>query len=234
MAKTFKNLKDQLKLQLGTKTDQTSEDDSWLGTWVNDAYLDLTTQNKFYFNLGEMGTMVVSTPKDLRFPLLEETEEISVGSGENSYNLSNLRYSCMFVYDIRDITNDVNLQRINYRKFRTYDTSTTGSPTQYTRYGNKLYFYPTLDDDISFKISYRRRPEAMTSDDEYPVIDEEWHQAILTLAVIKGFLWRMEYEKARMRIMELASFIKSHVGILDNETYDENDNVLITIHPLYV
>lgn len=234
MGKTFLELKNQVKLQLGSNPDVSSEDDAWVGIWVNDAYLDLTTQDRFSFNMGEAGMMVVELPKSLRFPRLEYVEDIPTVTDQEYIDLDTLQYSCITIKSVKDKTNNVHLERVGYDEYRDYDHTDSGKPTKYSHeWGNRLYLYQTPDDIYTMIISYRRRPEVMTDIAEEPVIEDEWHEAILMLAVIKGLSWRHQYEKLPFRIQQLASFIKSHVGISDSEHFNKASNRFLYIHPRY-
>lgn len=219
----FEELKNYLKYRMGNDDTITS----WLGIWVNLAYKDLTSRNKLVFG---NATLYLN---NYQFPLLDVVEDKPLLANSDSLNLNAFIYNPAVIYDVKDKTNNINLLRKSYRYFTNLPPLKAKYPTMYTHYGNKLYFYPVPNENITLQISYRKRINALSNDSDVPEIPEEWHEAILLLATMKGFYWKMEYEKAREVQGELVAFLQDRIGLQIQEELDEDDTPSVIIHPQY-
>lgn len=221
MGYNFGQLKNQLKFRLGNRNDL----DSWYGTWINMAYANLTSRDKFYD---------VSFPKSFKFPKLEVTESLPTASDKNYIDLTALTTKCLIIYEVRDTTNDVQLEGIGFTRFRGLTPSSSGSkPTQYSCWGDYLYLYDTPNGIYNLQIDFRKRPTAMQDNNDTPALHDEMQEALLDMATITGFRWLLEYEKADIEIKLLIEFFQSHLGIYDQEKFGKRDNRFFKIHQQY-
>ena len=216
MAKTFAEFTSYLKFQFGNRTDLESVDDvNMYGVWINMAYQNLTTRNRFW-----------SLKRDFKFPKLLAIDDTQSTSDGVAY--VNVPTGALIVNNVYDATNDRDLVYIKPAKYFKYtdrsNTDAEGEPTEYTRHGSYVYLHDTPAATYSLEIDYRKIP-AVLSGTATTEIGEEWDEAILSLAAYIGFSWVHEYEKAEKRKEEFIGLVSGLIGIYDKEEKGAEDTL---------
>ncbi len=183
-----------------------------VGAWVNAAYMDLATRNRFWD---------LKIPTNFEFPELNVADSRSTSDGVPYV----LRPSeTLHTYWLFDNTNKRKLVKISPREyFAKTDRSTLaaeGQPTNWTRYGTYLYLWPTPAATYDISVYYRRRPAAMSMEIDTTAIGAEWDEPILKLAVIQSMMRLKQYENAAMEKQEWMSKMQDLVGIYGKENLD--------------
>lgn len=204
--KAFTTFKSELLWALGNRA--SADVNSMEGSWVNSAYMNLTSRNKFW---------KFKVPKTFSFPELD-TDTTAAGADGDAY-ISKPSGS-LFVHTVWDMTSD---NMLSYRDHSWYtaqtgraDADSEGTPSYWIPYGNKLYLQPTLDDSYNFTIYYRKRREALTGT-ATTVIGAEWDEPILILAMIKGFMTLGEFDKAEIWKKEFIEITQDLMGLQDRQ-----------------
>lgn len=205
---TFVNLKDYVKLSLGNRTGLST----YLPLWVNGAYTELCSTNKVVTRRGM---------KNITFPTLDTDADSATIDGQSYVSRPS---NCLHIHTVWDITND---KRLTYRSPRWYfdqtgraDTSSEGTPDFWVPYGNKTYLYSTPDDAYNIRTYFRKRPTRLVGDGETTEIGEEWDEAILALATVKGHMWLRDFGNAEIWRNEYFSILQRLVGMQDKEVKD--------------
>jgi len=209
---TFSEFTDSLTLNLGQREDISS----YVDAWINVAYLDLCTKNKFWS---------LSVPKKFLFYELQATDETDTVDGTAYIATPS---DCLSIYAVWDNDNDVKLHRINLRQYVSYtgraDTDSEGSPGKYVRSGANIYLYPTPDDAYTLTTYYKKRPAELTGTDT-TVIGAEWDEVILDLATIQSMKKLRMYEDYKIWKAEWLETVGSKMGMYESEQ-DDTRNIL--------
>lgn len=203
---TFSQFKTFAKLHLGNNTEFESPI-NYYETWVNAAYTQLTTQDKFW-----------GIRKSFYFPQLETSDTTKSTSDGVAY--VTLPTDCLIVREVYDRTNDIHLKWMPWSEYvhktnRT-DTTAEGESSYWVRQGSSIYLYPTPDGTHALTIYYRKVPAILTAS-ATTAIGVEWDEAILSLAVYKAFMWTGEYEKAKIFKQEFLDTVAGIVTIYSQE-----------------
>ena len=205
--KGFDVFQTDLKFCLGQRDDVTS----YLGGWINTAYMTLTTGNRFW-----------GLKKNFYFPELETSSTAATVDG-TAYVATPT--DALIVRRVWDSTNDVKLDRIGWGTYVEYtgraDTSSEGKPSEYIRQGTSIYLYPTPDAVYTMRIYYRKRPALLTGS-AVTVIGAEWDEPIVKLATAQSWLRLQNVEKYKAWREEFLSDVSGLIGIYDQEEQDEN------------
>jgi len=158
------------------------------GTWINNAYLELCSKNKFWR---------FKVPPTFNFPELD-TDTTATGSDGDTH--ISKPTDALFVHSVWDMTNDKELDYKDHpwyvaRKGRT-DANCEARPSYWIPYSNKIYLYPTLNAEYNFRIYYRKRPAKLTGTNT-TIIGEQWDEPILMLAASRGFMLLRDFKKAK-------------------------------------
>lgn len=211
---TFTNFKDYAKFQCGQRTDLETGT-NYYGVWVNAAYIDLTTRNKFW---------QLRIPKRFYFPELETSTTKTTTDGTAYVAMPT---DALIIREVYDTTNNVHLEQIPWSKYihKTDRTTSTaeGDPTQWVRQGSNIYLYRTpgtTGDTIT--IYYRKIPAVLTGTSA-TVIGIEWDEPILHLALNKGFMWLHEYDKAEIHKKEFIDMVTSLIDVYYEEEKARRD-----------
>ena len=212
--KTFTLFKSELLWALGNRA--AADVNSMEGSWVNSAYMSLTSRNKFW---------KFKVPKTFTFPELD-TSTTATGNDGDAY-ISKPTDS-IFVHTVWDMTND---NMLGYKDHAWYvaqtgraDSDSEAEPKSWTPYSNKLYLYPTLDDEYNFTIYYRKRPTALTGSTA-TVIGAEWDEPILMLALMRGWMYLRDFEKAKEWRDEFVLTIQDLMGMQDRQARYTRDRL---------
>lgn len=83
------------------------------------------------------------------------------------------------IVKVSDVQNGLELTRaqrgLNFITMRT----STGTPSQWYRFGNKLYFDVAPDDSRWYQMEYYRLPTTLSNDTDAPEIPEQFHYALV-------------------------------------------------------
>lgn len=209
MAKSFADFKTELKLMFGQNAKLDDVDGTNIyGTWINYAYLRLTTRDRFF-----------AIKTNFYFPELETVDTSQTTTDGTQY--IDVPSDCLVVRDVYDYTNTRYLDNIAWREYLEYtdrfDTSAEGEPTEWVRSGDYIYLHQTPDSSTdSIYVYYRKRPTALTGTNE-TIIGPEWDEAILQLAFIIGKEWMQEYDKSESMKKDWLDNVSGLVGVYYQE-----------------
>lgn len=220
-AKTFTTFKSDLTFELQNRDNISDK----VGDWINDAYMTLTTKNRFW-----------GLKRDFYFPQLMTQTTSTMADGTPYITTPS---DALFVYSIFDTTNDTKLKRITLRdyigKTGRADSDERGDPSHWTRVTDsggtdRLYINPTPDGAYGVEIFYRKRPAALTGT-ATTVIGAEWDYPIVKLAVIQSLQRFKQYDYADKEKAEWLDLVTGMIGIYDKEDLDGRNTW--AINPAY-
>jgi len=213
--KTWTLFKSELLWALGGLA--SADVNSMEGKWINSAYRSLTSRNKFW---------KFKVPKTFTFPELDTTTTETGNDGDAYISKPS---DSIFVHTVWDMTND---NMLNYRDHAWYveqtgraDTDSEGEPNSWTPYGSKLYLYPTLDAAYNFTVYYRKRVADLTGSNA-TVIGAEWDEPILMFAIIRGFMYKRDFEKAKQWRDEFILTIQDLMGMQERQARYTRDRLI--------
>jgi hypothetical protein len=216
--KTFTEFKSELLWALGNL--DSSDVNSMEGIWVNSSYRSLTSRNKFY---------KFKVPKTFTFPELD-TSTTATGNDGDAY-ISKPSDS-IFVHTVWDMTTD---NMLNYKDHSWYveqtgraDANSEGEASDWTPYSNKLYLYPTLDDEYNFTIYYRKRVADLTGTGT-TVIGAEWDEPTLMFAVMRGYMFLRDFDKAKQWREEFILTIQDLMGMQERQARYTRDRLIPSV-----
>ena len=198
-----------LKLQMGKRTDvENYGGTSLYHTWINMAYIRLTTRNTFF-----------AIKTNFTFPQLETLDSSQTTTDGTQY--ISVPSDCMVVRDVYDYTNKRYLTQIPWREYLKYtdrfDTSAEGEPTEWVRAGDYIYLHPTPDSSTDTIYVYYRKIPAVLTGTSTTVLDTAWDEPILQLALIIGKTWLKEYPEAEQMKKEWLDNVSGMMGIYSQE-----------------
>lgn len=177
--KTFSEMQDDLKFELGQRDDL----DDYYDDWINAAYKTLTTSQKLF-----------KMKKKLYFPQLETSGSVNTVDGTAYIAVP---ATCLIIRDIWNSTEDQILRQIGAREYREKlgraDTDAEGAPTLWNRQGSNIYLYPTPDDVYALTVYFKRRVTTLSSTSDVTLLGEEWDNMIVKLAVLQSLARLKEY-----------------------------------------
>ena len=209
--KTFETFKDELKFELGRPNDTSL--DNYVGNWINTAYIQLVTRNKFW-----------TINRRFYFPELEvDTTEDTI-DGQAYIDVPS---DCLVIRTLWDSTSDVKLTKMDWSEYTSKtgraNSSSEGAPAKWCRRGSYIYLNPTPDDTYTIYIYYRKIPALLSDNDDTTAIGVEWDEPILQLAVIQSHMRLGEFDKASAKKKEWLETVSSLIGIYDQEKFDRED-----------
>jgi len=209
--KKFSEFKDELKFELGRPNDTSL--DSYTGGWINTAYIQLTTRNKFW-----------TINKRFYFPELEVSTSDDTTDGQAYIDVPS---GCLVIRTLWDSTSDIKLTKISWldyvNKTGRADSSSEGAPTKWCRQGDYIYLNPTPDGTYTIYIYYRKIPTLLSANDDTTAIGTEWDEPILQLAVMQSHMRLGEFDKAEVKKKEWLETVGSLVGVYEQEKFDRED-----------
>jgi hypothetical protein len=213
--KTFAEFQSELLFNLGRVTD--TDLNSYKAGWINTAYLQFCSRNKFWY---------FKVPKTFNLPELDTDTTASGNDGDAHITKPS---NSLFVHTVWDMTND---NELSYKDHSWYvaqtgraDSDSEGEPSYWIPYGNKLYLYPTLDDEYNFTIYYRKRPALLTGT-QVTAIGTEWDEPILQLATIQSLARLREFDKAKLWKEEFIDTVSSLMGLQDRQARRTRDRIM--------
>jgi len=216
-AKAFSVFQSDLVFELGNRTDL---DDKKAG-WVNQAYITLTTMNRFW-----------GLHRDFYFP---ELFDVSTTSCIDATPYVSAPARCLYVREVWDTTNDVRLDKISWGDYigraGRADTTSEGDPAFWVTSGatdstgtyKKIWVYPTPSGGQGIQIFYRRIPALLVADTAKTVIGIEWDEPLLQLAVIQSHIRLGEFDRADYKKKEWLDTVTNLIGIYDKEDLARRD-----------
>jgi len=219
---TFKTLREQIKFELGERTDLSTHTDlgDLYGKWINLAYLTITTTDSIQGVRGH-----------LYFPELM-VEDTTQSTADGTQTLTTPT-DAIYIEGICDTTNDIELENISWTEYKSYtgrnDSNAEAKPTEWTRRGSSLYLYPTPDATYACTIYYKKKPAVLTGTNA-TVIGAEWDEAILKLAVIFGLTKLKRYEEAAIEKKAWTQYMYGLVGMYDKEKKDRDKQLRIHVY----
>lgn len=179
------------------KTENRTTDVSRVDNWIRDALLELTADTDYrdeFDNLEILG------------PLFNLTGGSSVASGAvQEYAFSNLIPSNTYNVNTLDIilwtnppqnSTNIRLENTSYQEADMI-TRFTGQPVKWYRFADVCGFVPVpnLNYQVQARI-YQLHPLATPLNQTVLLIPNDWNEILVLMAVEKGFLELMQYEKA--------------------------------------
>lgn len=209
----FDTLKTYLKLIFDNRADLETPT-NYYGVWVNFAYKDLTSRNRWWGRKMKFDFPQLETDSDREDAAVTTTDGVAYVS---------VPTGALIVRDIWDSTSDAELERITWKEYVDQtgraNTSSEGQPTQWVRNGSYLYLYPTPDTTYSLRVYFRKIPSALTGTSS-TVIGEEWDEPILELAAVKGYTWLKNWEAVKAHKEQFMEIVDGLIGIYEEEEKD--------------
>jgi hypothetical protein len=206
---TYSDFKSKLTRELWNRDDVST----LVGGWVNAAYMDLCTRNRFWD---------VKMPHNFDFPELNVSESRTTADGTASVATPS---QALFITTVFDDTNKRKLSKMSPREyFSKTDRATAaaeGQPTNWTRYGSNLYLWPTPAATYSLSVYYRKRPAEMSDDLDVTAVGAEWDEIILKLAVIQSMMRLKAYDDAAKEKADWTMKVQDLIGIYGKEEIDQ-------------
>ena len=213
--KTFAAFQSELLFNLGRVTD--TDLDSYKAGWVNTAYLQFCSRNKFWY---------LKVPKTFNLPELD-TSTTEAGADGDAYITK--PSDSIFVHTVWDMTSD---RMLGYKGHSWYteqtgraDADTEGEAIHWTPYSNKLYLYPTLDASYNFTVYYRKRPAVLTGT-QVTAIGAEWDEPILQLATIHGLTRLRDFDSAKVWKAEFIDTVGGLMGLQTRQARYTRDRLI--------
>ena len=215
--KTYANFQSDLIFELGNRTDL----DNYKGGWINQAYITLTTMNRFW-----------GLRQDFYFP---ELFDVSTTSCVDATPYVSAPARCLYIREIWDTTNDVQLKKISWNDYigrsGRSDTDSEGNPGFWVTSGatdstgdyKKIWLYPTPSGGQGIQIFYRKIPALLSADTDKTVIGVEWDAPLLQLAVIQSHVKLNEYDRAEYKKKEWIDAVTNLIGIYGKEDLARKD-----------
>jgi hypothetical protein len=217
---TLTTFKAYLKVRLGNTTALDTPTD-YLTPIVNSAYRSLTTKNKFW-----------GMRKQFYFPQLEVNTSENTTDGTAYIAVPSDALMTRYLYNT---TSDTYLSQVPFDRYvKTSGRATAsseGAPTTWIRRGGYYYLNPTPDATYAISVFYRKIPAALSGASDVTLIDSSWDPIILEYAVVKGYQWLQQYDKAEVVRKELTEELSDKFGTYEKE--DETKEVNWTPSPQY-
>lgn len=196
----FGELKDKIIFRTGNRTDLNTV----ISDNINRAYLDISTRQKF-----TAGGKIIVMPHQFTFPQLEVTDTITTANGIQSYPLQS---NVIFVFGVKNITDDTPITLKTFRDFYKYLYSTTaGDPSSAYVQNVTIYFYPVPNAVKSIRYWYKKRPTTLVNNNDPLLLPEEWGEAVFLLSSAMTFFDLLENDKAMTHMQLLENWIIEHL-----------------------
>lgn len=181
--------------------------------FVNASYIDFTTRNQFW---------ALKVPQGFDFPELKVADSTKATVANTAYITTPA--DCIHLYTIWDSTNDKKLSYISWgeyvRRTGRATPASYGDPTKWTRYGGRIYFYPTPDAVNALTLYYRKRPAEMSADDDVTLLDAMWDEPIQGLVNIQAMMRFKMYEQAEAEKKDWLEMMTGKFGFVGKEERD--------------
>lgn len=196
----YGEMQDKIIFRTGNRTDLAST----IKDNINRAYLDISTRQKF-----TAGGKIIVMPHQFTFPQLEVTATITTQAAKQDYTLST---DVIFVFGVKNITDDTPITLKTFRDFYKYLYSTTsGDPAWAYVQHTTIYFYPVPNAEKSIRYWYKKRPTALVNNNDPLLLPEEWGEAVFLLSSAMTFFDLLENDKAMTHMQLLENWIIEHL-----------------------
>jgi hypothetical protein len=173
-------MRSRLILELGNRTDIPVP--LW-NEWINDAYLDLVNS--------------------LELPESYRSFELTTVAGQAFYLLPST------VYTVRDISaTDPSLtatggalEKLDIYSYRKLPIRSS-SPDAWLREQGVLVLWPTPDKEYTLAVDARLQPMKLAADDDYPLLEDKWHETLLKAAKFRA--WEAVQNDTKSALVENA------------------------------
>lgn len=160
----------------------------------------------------------VALPGTYEHPALQSSETITLATGDFDYTLS----STYAIRWVRDVTNSRRLRKWSFERMDK-TVRPNGAPTNYARWGNVLYTNtsPTSSENgNTLAVRGWTRPTALSAATDKTVLEPEWDEAIIYLAIATGWSLIGELDMAAGYREMYAAFANDVKEIGDIEAED--------------
>ena len=219
---TFSEFKDQLKFELGERTDLSSHSTlgDLYGDWIDLGYLTLVTSND-----------IQGVKRSLYFPELF-TEDTSQSTADGTATV-NKPTDALYVEGVIDTTSDFEMENISWKEYKGYtgrsNSDSRATPREWTRRGDLIYMHPTPDAVYAITIYYYKRPAVLTGTD-VTAIGKEWDEAVLKLSVVFGLMKLKRYEEAAVEKKAWIQLLEGITGMYDKERRDRDRQLRVNVY----
>jgi len=189
----YDDLKAEIIQRLGNRQDLTDRVDQW----AMDAFTELTQAPKASFR--ELDALYQPT-------VTSGTSKITVPA------------DFWFILSMRDVWRK--LDQIHWQVIdRTYRA--TGIPTRYARFQDQIELDPIPNQDIEYRIRYRKRLPKLAEGMIVP-LEREWHELLVTLTVAKGLsaLQRYEESAGHRQMVDADMLSRQDLLTLEEDNYE--------------
>lgn len=194
--KSLSLMRARLVLELGRRTD--IPDPMW-NEWINDSYLDL-------FN-------------SLELPEANKSFTFTTVVGQALYTLPSRVYTIrnLSITDPARTDSGGNLEKLDvfsYRKLPIRD----GVPDGWLREQGMLVLWPTPDAEYPITVDARLQPMPLAADDDFPILEDKWHEIILRGGKARAWEAVQNDTKAALVTNSVVNLVQRH------NNRDEIDN----------
>jgi hypothetical protein len=116
-------------------------------------------------------------------------EHIILPSESDRYRSSG---NLLDILRVSDMNSQVDLERMDRTQTNIANVTSTGDPTEFRRFGNRLVFNRAPSESKWFKLEYYRLPTSLSATTDEPEIPEMFHYAI----VLWGMRWGFSRQQA--------------------------------------
>lgn len=155
-----------------------------------------------------------------RFSLLTDSDDtwqsdhIVVPSPSNRYRQTG---NLIGVLEVEDVEEKKVLSRAPREASYLSKLTDSGDPGEFMKKGNRLIFDYNIDEEKWFKMVYSRMPTAMSNDDDYPEIPEQFHYGIVLWGVWWGRRRDGESARAYSAKRDLTDFMRQRIYTEERE-----------------
>lgn len=171
------------------------------------------TRYDLWINLTEM-----EIASAFQFFQLEEIATTTMVVGQAIYQLPN---DLLAIYSLSDTTAKRKLRRSHFRKFDNVDTTVSGVPTHYIRFGNYIQLIPVPDSENRLQLRYCKIFDKMEKDSDTPTLPAPWHECLILGAEARGWRALGEYQRYGIVKNEYLSIVRSRQAEYEIEESDE-------------
>lgn len=106
-------------------------------------------------------------------------------------------------------------------ELREYDAleATTGRPTAYTVVGDQITLYPSPDAAYGLSLRYWRLPADMSADGDEPEIPAQYHEVLVSYAMMKAYARENDYQASRFWKEEWDAGVAKMRGEVQSDTF---------------
>ncbi len=166
-------------VRLGVSETSESLSDSQILRLLNQSYLEIASA--------------------VNFPELDESTTITTSSGTAEYEVGSDADNIIYINDIVDTTNGIQLREINRYQYDQYtqSSSSSGTPVYWLMTGvgsnsrKQITFFPTPSGAASVVVHYRKKPDdlELSPSPTTPILPQAWDDSLLYRTISRA--WRL-------------------------------------------